>query len=121
MNTIKEVLDNNITGLHYGNRIILPFKAHLLKVIVDKYIITDFSISSKGIFVREKEDFMDIYFIEYRELREIVSKYEAIKLIVVEKGKDVFNFDHHHSLACYLEDKHILKIEKTDQDILFIE
>ncbi|MEJ2195130.1 MAG: hypothetical protein P8X73_09785 [Ignavibacteriaceae bacterium] len=121
MKTIAQVLKENITGLCYYNRIILPFSAHFLKIIVESDIITDFSPSSKGIFIREKEDFTDIYFHEYKGLKSSISKYEAIKMVVVEKGKNIFNFDNHLKIALYLEDKHVVRIEKSDHDILFLE
>ena len=121
MKTITEILSSGGTGLHYGNRIVLPFHCHFLKVIIENDIITDFSSSSKGIFIREKEDFTDVYFLDYKNLQESVSKYENIKMLVVEKGKSIFNQDNHLKLVAYLEENHNVKIEKTDEDILFIE
>ncbi len=121
MKTINEVLASKQNGLCYGNRIILPFNGHFLKVIFNQDIIMDFSPTSKGIFIREKEDFTDVYFHDYKDLKEEISKYEAIKMVIVEKDKDVFDQNNHLKIALYLEDKHIVKIEKTDADILFIE
>jgi len=121
MKTIEEVLKNNISGLYYHNRIILPFAAHFLKVIVNTDIITDFSLNSKGVFIREIEDFTDLYFLDYKDLNSSISKYEAIKMVIVEKGKDIFDFKNHIKLSLYLEKKHKLKIEECDHDILFLE
>ena len=121
MHSIEEVLSKNLNGLCYYNRLILPFRAHFLKVIVAADIITDFSRTSKGIYIRETEDFTGVYFLEYKDLRNAVSKYEAIKAVVVEKGKDIFNFDNHIKLSFYLEDNHKVKIEECDQDIIFLE
>ncbi|GBD89184.1 hypothetical protein BMS3Abin03_03134 [bacterium BMS3Abin03] len=121
MNIKEKLSEGNFTGLYYYNRLILPFKAHFLKVIVHDEIITDFSPSSKGIFIREKEDFTDVYFHDYKDLKGSLSKYEAIKMVVVEKGEDVFDFNNHLKLALYLEKKHIVKIEKCEEDILFLE
>ena len=121
MKTLDEILENKVTGLFYNNRLVLPFQAHFLKVIIEDDIITDFSPSSKGIFIREESDFTDIYFLEYKHLNDAVSKYEAIKIVAVEKGKDVFDLKNHKKIAVYLEDKHQVRIEKTDEDILFIE
>jgi hypothetical protein len=121
MNTIKEALDRKLNGLCYGNRVILPFEASFLKVIIEDDIITDFSASSKGIQVREDENYTDLYFLEIKDLKESISKYENIKMVVVEKGDDIFNFENHIKLALYIEEKHSVKIEKTDEDILFIE
>ena len=121
MNSIEDVLNKNLNGLHYFNRVILPFKAHFVKVIVGSEIITDFSPSSKGIFIREKENFTDVYFHDYSDLKKVVTKYESIKMVIVEKGKDIFDFNNHVKLSLYLEEKHNIKIEECDQDILFLE
>lgn len=121
MNITEELENGNLTGLYYYNRLILPFKAHFLKVIVHNEIITDFSPNSKGIFIREKEDFTDVYFRDYKDLKSSLSKYEAIKMVVVEKGEDIFDFNNHIKLALYLGKKHLVKIEKCEEDILFLE
>jgi hypothetical protein len=121
MKTINEVIQNKISGLRYGNRIILPFHAQFLKVIINDDIITDFSPSNKGIHIVETTDRTDIYFLEHKHLKDTISKYEAIKMVVVEKDKEIFNLDNHLKLALYLEKEHHVKIEKTDADILFIE
>lgn len=121
MTTIDNALKNKLSGLYYGSRIILPMKFHLLKVIVENEIITDFSPSSKGAFVREEEDFTDLYFYDFKNLKDTVSKYEAIKMIAVEKDKSIFDSKNHIKLALYLEEGSKVKIEKTDEDILFIE
>ena len=121
MYSIQEVLDKKLHGLHYYNRLILPFSAHFFKVIVATDIITDFSPYSKGIHIRETEDYTGIYFLEYKDLKDTVSKYEAIKVVVVEKGKNIFDFNNHLKLSLYLEAQHKVKIEKCDQDIIFLE
>jgi hypothetical protein len=118
---IEEVLEKKINGLYYGNRVILPFKCHFLKVIIENEIIMDFSNSSKGILVEDKDDFSNLYFLEYMNLSDSVSKYEAIKMVVVEKGDDIFDEKNHKKIALYLEKKHKLRIELTNEDILFIE
>ena len=50
METIENALKNNLPGLYYGNRILLPFSCWLLKIII----------------------------------------------IVVEKDKDIFDFNNHY-------------------------
>jgi hypothetical protein len=121
MNSIEEALKNKKPGLYYNNRLILPFKAYFLKVIVGHEIITDFSHASKGILINEEIDFTDVYFHDYENLKKSVSKYEAIKMVLVEKDKDIFNLENHVKLAVYLQEKHKAVIEMTDDDILFIE
>ncbi len=121
METIEDTLKNNLTGLYYGNRILLPFKCWLLKLMIDDDIIMDFSPGSKSIYFNETESFTEIYFKQFKSLKEAVTKYESIKMIVVEKDKDVFDFNNHYKLVVHLEEEHKLTIEKTDEDILFIE
>jgi hypothetical protein len=121
MYPIDVVLSKKLNGLHYYNRIILPFKAHILKVIVSANIITDFSPKSKKIFIREKEEFTSVYFLDYKDLNDALSKFDAIKMVVVEKGKDVFDFNNHIKISLYLEPGHKVKIEECDQDIILLE
>ena len=121
MATLNEILKNKPTGLYYKNRLMLPFQGIFLKIIIDDDIIMDFSPSSKRIYLTENENFTDIYFKEYKHLKDAVSKYEAIKMVLVEKGKDIFNFDNHKKIIIYLQEKHQVKIEETEEDILFIE
>ncbi|MFA4923205.1 MAG: hypothetical protein WC557_03325, partial [Ignavibacteriaceae bacterium] len=74
MYTLDEVIKNKINGLCYGNRILLPFKAHFLKVVIENDIITDFSSSSKGINIVNHDGFSDLYFLEYKMLSDTLSK-----------------------------------------------
>ena len=120
-NTIEEVIKNNLYGLYYGNRVILPFGGTLLKIIIDNDILLDFSPTSEEVFVRETDDYLEIYFKHIDRVSDVVSKYESIKLVIVEKDKDIFNFENHKKIALRLEENRKLKIEEIDEDILFIE
>jgi hypothetical protein len=121
MKTIDEIIKNNINGLYYGNRVLLPFKGEILKAIIEKDIITDFSTSQKGAQYKRTDSYTEIYFHDYKELSESVSKYETIKLVVVEEGKDIFDINNHRRLILHLQEKHLLKIEEANGEILFIE
>ncbi len=121
MRTIDEVLKNKLNGLYYGNRVILPFSCYLLKVIIEDDIIMDFSPGSKSVYINEDKNFTEIYFKQFKNIKDVVSKFESIKLIAVEKDKDIFDFGNHIKLVIHIQDEHKLTIEKTDEDILFIE
>jgi len=121
MKTINEVLKEKKSGLYFGNRVLLPFSCHIIKLNIENDLITDFSPSDKGVHVSENPDFMEIYFHDYKDLGESVSKYEAIKLIVVEKGKDIFNTKNHVALTLHPEDNNQLRIEKLGENQIFIE
>ena len=121
MRTLDDIISSKSTGLYYGNRVILPFTAFFIEIIIERDIITDFSTSSKGVLIETHDDCTDLYFLEYKNLKDSIGKFENIKLLIVEKGKDVFDLKNHRKLALYLKDNHILEIEELDNDILFID
>ncbi|KAB2909230.1 MAG: hypothetical protein LC102_00760 [Ignavibacteriales bacterium] len=119
--TIRETLQNGKNGLLYGNRLVLPFKARFLTVVIENEIITDFSHASKHVALVEEDNYTSIYFFKYQSLRNTLAKYEGIKLLVVEKEDDIFDLSKHKKLMVYRTETHTATIEETDQDILFIE
>jgi hypothetical protein len=119
--TLEYVIKNNLFGLYYGNRVILPFGGNVLKIIINNDILLDFSPSSKDVFIRETGDYLEIYFKDVEKLSNEISKYECIKLVIVENDTDIFNFDNHKKIALHLEENHKLRIELIEDDILFIE
>lgn len=121
MKKIKELLDDNGSGLHYGNRILLPFKAEVLKIVIGTQIITDFSKKIDGAYIRITDLYTEIYFYEYKNLSEQLSKYEVIKLVVVQDGEDIFNFDNHVQIELEIKEKHKLLIKRIPDDLLFFE
>ena len=121
MKSLSEVLKEKKSGLFFGNRILLPFSCHILKLNIENDLITDFSSCCKGVYVSENPDFMEIYFHDYKNLGEVITKFEAIKLIVVEKGKDIFDTKNHITLALHPEENHNLRIEKLGENQIFIE
>ncbi len=50
MKSIREVLKEKRTGLYYGNRVLLPFSCHILKLNIENDLITDFSPSHTRVF-----------------------------------------------------------------------
>ena len=121
MKSLSEVLKEKKSGLYFGNRVLLPFSCHIIKLNIENDLITDFSPSEKGVYVSENPDFMEIYFYDYKDLKEVVSKYEAIKMIVVDKGKDIFNMKNHIAIALHPEENNKLRIEKLSENQIFIE
>jgi len=121
MKKIKEIFDENIIGLHYGNRILLPFKAEILKIVIGTNIITNFSKKFDGASIRVSNYYTEIYFFEYKNLAEQLSKYEVIKLVVVQQDEDIFNFDNHVSIELEIKSNHKLLIKKIPADLLFFE
>jgi len=121
MKTLNEVLENKDYGLYFGNRILLPFKCHVLKAIFENEIVDDFSSSLRGASYKIEDEFTEIYYHEVEFLTDVVSKYKGIKLIVVEKGKDIFDFNNHRKIKLLLDEDHKLRIEEITEDELFFE
>lgn len=121
MKTINEILNENGSGLYYGNRILLPFKAEILKIVIDSDIITDFSKELHGASVRATDAYTEIYFYDYKNLEEELSKYDIIKVVLVQSGEDLFDFNNHIPIELSIESKHKLSIKKIGDDILFFE
>ncbi len=121
MKTLQQVLDEKIKGLYYGPRVILPFVADILKVIIDDDIITDFSPLSEIAYYEKQDNFTEIYFFEHKDILKDVSKYEVIKMIVVEEGENMFNFSNHKKIALNPLEKHQIEISELDDEMIFIE
>jgi len=121
MKSITEVLNENITGLHYGCRVLLPFQAEILKIVIGTKIITNFSKNLEGACVRITDFYTEIYFCEYKNLAEELTKYEVVKLVVVQQGDDVFDFNKHIPIELVIESKHKLLIKPIPDDLLFFE
>lgn len=121
MKSLDIALKSNMTGIYYGNRVLLPFHCHILKIVIENDIITDFSPQNKGAFINEDPDFTEIYFIDYPELEENISRFENIKMILVEKGQDLFDLNTHRKIALHPEGNHILAIKELDENTIFID
>jgi hypothetical protein len=121
MKSLDEILKSNINGLYYGNRVLLPFHCYVLKIVIGKDIITDFSIREKGAYINEQQEFTEIYFIDHPDLEDSITKYENIKMVIVEKGKNIFDFSMHRKIAIHPEGNHILSIKELDENTIFIE
>ncbi len=113
MKTIKEVSERNLNGMHYGGRILLPFCVHVFKAVIVKKAIMeegkDLEYTANFTY-RINEDFTEVCFGDYDDLYEHLSEDDAINLLVVEKGKDVFNVENHVRIALHLKDKNLVDI-----------
>lgn len=121
MSILSKLQDEKLKGLVYGNRIILPFECEILKIVIDTKILTDFSPDNREALCQSRHGFTDIYFLDYKDLPQQLSDYELIKIIVVERGKDLFDFNNHVRLGIRVVDTHITEIEKLPEDSLFVE
>ena len=118
---IDDIISKEKQGLHYGNRLLLPCEVEILKIIFNDEIIMDFSCSKYGAEYNIEDGFTEIYFKEVKSVEDELTKFESVKMIVVDKGKSLFDFNNHRKVSLHTEEKHILKITELDDDVLFIE
>jgi hypothetical protein len=118
---IDDIISKEKYGLHYGNRLLLPCEVEILKVIFNDEILMDFSSSKYGAEYTIKDGFTEIYFKEVKSVEDELSKFESIKMIVVDREKNLFDFNNHQKISLHTEENHKLKITKLDDDVLFIE
>lgn len=118
---IDDIISKDKQGLHYGNRVLLPCEVEILKVIINDEIIMDFSSSKYGAEYTIRDGFTEIYFKDVKSVEDELTKYESVKMIVVDKGKSLFDFNNHKKISLCTEEKHVLKITKLKDDVLFIE
>ncbi len=113
MKTIKEVLEQDLKGMHYGGRVLLPFCAHIFSAVIVKKAIMeegkDLEYTANFTY-RINDDFTEICFGDYDNLYEHLSEDDAINLLAVEKGKDVFDVENHAQIALHLKDKNLVDI-----------
>lgn len=121
MKKLNDILTGKKSGLYYGNRILLPFRVEILKIVIEHDILMNFSKKSKEASYEIKENYTEIYLHNFSDLQSISSKYEMLKFVVVKEGDDIFNFENHIRISAIPEDNHSLKIDDLDEDILFIE
>lgn len=121
MKKLKNVLADGDHGLYYGCRVLLPFQVHVLKAVIENDIITDFSRTDRAADYTITDDYTEIYFHDYKDLKEFITKYEMIKLVVVQKGDDIFDTGNHKKISLKIKDRHKLEINELDEDIIFVE
>lgn len=121
MSLLNNVLKEKKNGLFYGSRVILPFVADIFKAIVDDNIIVDFSPISEIAYYEKYDNFTEVYFFEHKDILKDVSKYEVIKLVLVEEGEDIFDLKNHRKISLNPVEPHKLEIEEISDELLFIE
>lgn len=118
--TVSAALAAGKAGYYIGNRLILPFKCQVLKLILKSKIYCDFVHGEKIIVIQEPRN-TSIYFFEDDILSEIMDTYRNLKLIVSEFDADLCDLPSHFKLICNIEEGHKVIIQEPGEDILFIE
>jgi hypothetical protein len=119
--SIYEAIALGKHGLWVGNRLLLPFHGHFLKIVIGDEIITDFSMHSRFVEIDNYESFTSIYFLKYDDLKDIVTESKPIRIIVVEEHDDVFSVNSHKKLSLFFREKHEVVIENNSEELTFLE
>ncbi len=118
--TVQEALEKKLTGFHIGQRLILPFRCQLIKLIAKNEIYTEF-VGGEDIKISQDPQNTSIYFRNMGRLRNFLGDYGLIKMVVAEWDADLTDPRTHIKIVVELEEHHIARIYEPDNDILFIE
>ncbi len=118
--TIKNAIKSGKKGFYIGQRLILPFRCQLLKVIFDNHIYTQL-LNNKDIVIDQGPKNTSIYILEEGNLRNYIHNFEYIKLIACEIDDDLSDPGTHQKIICSVKEDHLVEIEYPGDDVLFIE
>ena len=112
--SVAKAVAKNRTGLTFGNRLILPFHAHLIWVRVAMHyssaasggaVISDLSPQSKAASATQTSYGTELYLFKYNDLKEEFGRHKArVLLQVVEIDADIFKLSAHKTLECTFRD-----------------
>ena len=103
--TILNAINAKKSGYHIGQRLILPFRCQMVKMMVEGEIITEF-VGSKHIKLSQDPKNTSIYFRSSGNLDNFVDSYKVVKLIVSEWDADLTDMANHIKLICRIEENH---------------
>lgn len=121
--TTQQIIDSinsDSRGFYMGNRMILPFKCQLIKLIVDSHIYTEF-VGSKDIKISQDAQNTSIYFREIGRLSSFEDSYKSIKMIIAGLDEDLTDRRTHTKMICYILDNREIELEVPGEDIIFVE
>ena len=117
---IYEALQEGRKGFHIGQRLILPFRCQVIKLIISGDIYTEM-VGGEHIKISQDPKNTSIYFRTSGRLRNMVDTYSVIKMIIAEWEDDLTEIGKHIKMVCETEDNHVVNIHQPSDDMLFIE
>ncbi len=118
--TIKDAINAKKTGFHIGQRLVLPFRCQIIKMMVKGELFTEL-VGSNNVKIQQDPKNTSIYFRLSGKLDNLVGTYRVIKLIVCEWDVDICDVSKHIKLVCEMEENHVTIIHEPSDDMLFIE
>ncbi len=117
---ILAIVDSDKKGFHIGERLILPFRCNLIKLIVDNKIYTEF-VGNHDVKLSQENRNTSIYFRSAGRLSSFEGSYELIKMVIASEDVDLTDRSTHIKIVCHILDDREVEISQPDDDILFIE
>ncbi len=116
---ILDIINGEDRAYYTGNRIILPFKCQLLKVIADSRIYSDFA-ESDDIKVVDSPKNTSMYLHETGRLFRFEGGHKLIKMVLAPFDADLCDRSQHIKMVCQIEDNHQVDLRLPGKDDLFI-
>jgi hypothetical protein len=116
---IIKIVDSDKKGFYIGNRLILPFRCNILKLVVDSHIFTEF-VGNKDVKLSQEAQNTSIYFREVGRLSEFEGAYQSIKLLIAGESDDLTDKSNHIVVICHILGKREIELESPTEDDLFI-
>ena len=117
---IVEIIASEKKAFHIGNRMILPFKVNIIKLVVDSHIFTEF-VGSEDVKISQDKNNTSIYFREVGRLSAFENTYKNIKIIMASEEADLTDRSQHIKCICHILENHEASLEIPGEDDLFIE
>lgn len=117
---ILNIVNSDKKGFYIGERLILPFRCNIIKLIADNHIYTEF-VGNKDVKISQEQKNTSIYFRSQGRLSNFEGSYEAIKMIIASEEDDLTDKSTHLKIVCHIREKREVEIELPGDDILFIE
>lgn len=118
--SIKDALSQNKNGFYIGNRMILPFKCQIIKIMFDKETHHQM-VGNDELQLHQDQNNTSIYLTRVTHLERWVNTHYPIKLIVAEFDADLSDPSNHIKLVGDIEEDHVLKVHLPDDNVIWIE
>lgn len=116
---ILNIVNDEKKGFHIGNRMILPFKCNILKLIADSHIYTEF-IGNQDIKISQEQKNTSIYFREAGKLNRFEGGYKSVKLLIASEEDDLTDPENFIKVIAHILPKHKVELEIPAADDIFI-
>ncbi len=117
---IIEIIKSDKKAFHIGNRMILPFRVNIIKLVVDSHIFTEF-VGNEDVKISQDKQNTSIYFREVGRLSAFANTYKSIKIVMASEEADLSNPATHIKCIVHVLDNHQASLEVPGEDDLFIE